>query len=90
MRKPITRRDNAKETFEIGQQNCNCVNTDNLAVIENLQNENEQLLKMVDHYKDILKKVRIALIQERCANICNGVDAQKWFGNIIKMIGDKE
>ena len=38
----------ASHAFEAGQRNCNCVHTDNSAVIERLQNENEQLKKQYE------------------------------------------
>ena len=38
----------ASHAFEAGQKNCDCVHTDNSAVIERLQNENEQLKKQYE------------------------------------------
>ena len=38
----------ASHAFEAGQKNCDCVHTDNSAVIERLQNENKQLKKQYE------------------------------------------
>ena len=53
---------------------------------DELKHREQNLLEMVDRYQKSLKEVRVALIQERCANICNGVDAQKLFDNIMRTI----
>jgi hypothetical protein len=66
---PARCKGNCMEAFNAGLHAD--VHTDNSKVIAELEAQIEQLQKINNEQKETLKKVRVALIQERTANIMN-------------------
>ena len=46
----------------------------------------EELLEYIEKQKTIIKELRFCLIQERVANVCNGIDATDMIKNLCKDI----
>ena len=49
-----------------------------------LESEITRLKEKIESDKELIHKLRLALIQERTANLCNGTDAVKMFDDLIK------
>lgn len=66
-----------------GYRNCDKRDCEVLKILK----ENDQLQKMNNEQKETLKKVRVALIQERTANIMNyGKGGVEMFDNIFEIL----
>lgn len=66
-----------------GYKNCGKRDCEVLKILK----ENEQLRKMNNEQKETLKKVRVALIQERTANIMNyGKGGVEMFDNMFEIL----
>lgn len=66
-----------------GYKNCDKRDCEVLRILK----ENEQLQKINNEQKETLKKVRIALIQERTANIINhGKGGVEIFDNMLEVL----
>lgn len=66
-----------------GYKNCDKRDCEVLKILK----ENDQLQKMNNEQKETLKKVRVALIQERTANIMNyGKGGVEMFDNIFEIL----
>ena len=53
-----------------------------------LDDEVNQWVKRCDNLKDELKKCRIALVEERVGNLCNGFDATEVMKNMCDMFSN--
>ena len=49
-----------------------------------LETEIARLKEKIESDKELIHKLRLALIQERSANLCNGIDAVKMFDDMLK------
>lgn len=70
-----------KLCFEAGQQNCDCVHTDNSAVIERLQNENEALKELCDSAYDTVQECLEAYKKEEVevtVDLSNSLNPNSW------------
>ena len=78
-----------QQAFEAGQRNCDCVHTDNSAVIERLQNENKQLKKQYEFlsnqicYKECVEvwgendKLKEQIEKMKCCGNCKFCDRER-------------
>lgn len=52
-----------------------------------LESEIARLKEKIESDKELIHKLRLVLIQERTANLCNGIDAVKMFDDMLKAAG---